>query len=251
MPIPPVLSARDLVKTYDSDEAARNALDGVSFDVEDGSFVSIMGPSGSGKSTLLHLLGGLDSPTSGEVLLDGTSLSTLSDDALTLVRRKRIGFVFQFFNLVPVLTVAENVALPAVIAGESPAEYGPRRDEVIELVGLGDHRDKLPAEVSGGQQQRVAVARALFVAPAVLLADEPTGNLDSVTGREILDLLRTAQTERGQTIVLVTHDPAAAAVGDELVQLRDGRISDRLHLKGTHAARTRQVLASLRADASA
>src|SRR5688500_7286336 len=208
-----VLDARDLVKDYDG----HRALDGVSLTVGVGEFVSIMGPSGSGKSTLLHLLGGLDRPTSGEVLLDRQPLHMLSDDDLTLVRRQRIGFVFQSFNLIPVLTAAENVALPAVIAGESDRDYAPRRDEVLELVGLSDVRDRLPSQMSGGQQQRVAVARALFTEPAVLLADEPTGNLDSRTGGEILDLLRAAQERRGQTVVLVTHDPNAAATGDEVV----------------------------------
>ena len=245
---PVVLAARDLVKDYESAGVQRRALDGVTLDLEKGRFLAVMGPSGSGKSTLLHLLGGLDLPTSGEVLVDGTALSALSDDQLTMLRRRRIGFVFQFFNLVPVLSVAENVALPAVIAGEAEASYADRLERVIGLVGLTEHRDKLPSQLSGGQQQRVAVARALFIEPAVLLADEPTGNLDSRTGAEVLDLLRQAQDELNQSIVLVTHDARAAATADELLLLQDGAVSGRLPLRARGEKRVAEVLAFLQAQ---
>ncbi len=234
---------RDLVKDYDG----RRALDGVSLDVPAGRFVAVMGPSGSGKSTLLHLMGGLDTPTSGEIVLDDTPLASLTDDKLTLLRRHRIGFVFQFFNLVPVLSIEENVALPAVIAGTDPALYRPRLEELLKLVGLEDHRTNLPSKVSGGQQQRAAIARALLLEPAVVLADEPTGNLDSVTGRSVLQLLRDAQKSLGQTVVLVTHDPNAAAIADEVVFLRDGRIEGRHRLVGSEARRARNIVGWLQA----
>jgi len=224
------LAARDLIKDYVTGNSTVRALDGVSLDVPSGRFIACMGPSGSGKSTLLHLLGGLDSPTSGEVLLEGRPMSTLSDKELTLARRHRIGFVFQFFNLVPVLSVEENIALPAIIDGKRPKEYRSRLEEVLQLVSLADWRTHLPSEISGGQQQRVAIARALFAQPAVLLADEPTGNLDSKTGTEILALLKTAQQNLGQTVVMVTHDARAAAFADEVVLLDDGKIADRLDL---------------------
>jgi putative ABC transport system ATP-binding protein len=249
-----VLAARELVKEYATGRATVRALDGVSLDVRRGRFVAVMGPSGSGKSTLLHLLGGLDSPTTGDVLLEGTALSAMSDKEVTLARRHRIGFVFQFFNLVPVLSVAENVALPAVIDGKRPSEYAERLDHVVKLVGLTDWREHLPSEISGGQQQRVAIARALFTEPAVLLADEPTGNLDSRTSQEVLDLLKEAQRDLGQTVVMVTHDHNAAAYADEIVLLEDGRISDTLDIEAHLAAqatkggdRAQAVLAWLQA----
>jgi putative ABC transport system ATP-binding protein len=212
----------------------------VDLDVEAGRFVSIMGPSGSGKSTLLHLMAGLDVPDGGEVHLGGTRLSSLTDDQRTDLRRTSIGIVYQFFNLVPVLTVEENIALPAVIAGDKPATYEARLREVVDLVGLGDHRTKQPSALSGGQQQRAAIARALFIEPDVLLADEPTGNLDLRTGAEILQLFTRVQAELGQTIVMVTHDPRSAAHGDEVLLLRDGQVADRLAVatKARGAART-------------
>jgi putative ABC transport system ATP-binding protein len=235
----PILSARDLVKEYKSNGSSMRALDDVSIDVEPGRFISVMGPSGSGKSTLLHLLGGLDAPTSGEVLLEGRPLSGLDDKEITLARRGSIGFVFQFFNLVPVLTVEENIALPKVIAGEAPATYRERLDAVIERVGLDDCRTKLPSQISGGQQQRTAIARAIFPEPAVVLGDEPTGNLDTRTGRQILELLKSLQAEHGQTIVIVTHDPRAAAYGDEVIYLEDGQIRSRIDLSKRPAAGAR------------
>lgn len=231
-----VLSAQDLVKDYKTNGTATRALDGVTLDVTSGRFISVMGPSGSGKSTLLHLLGGLDGPTSGEVLLEGKPLSGLEDKEITLARRGSVGFVFQFFNLVPVLTVEENIALPRVIAGDRPDAYKERLDEVIAQVGLEDVTTKLPSQISGGQQQRTAIARAIFPSPAVILADEPTGNLDTRTGRQILELLKRLQVELGQTIVIVTHDPRAAAYGDEVIYLEDGRIRSRIDLSKTRAS---------------
>jgi putative ABC transport system ATP-binding protein len=196
-----------------------------------------MGPSGSGKSTLLHLLGGLDEPTSGEVFLEGRPLSGLPDREITLARRGSVGFVFQFFNLVPVLTVAENIALPRVIAGDRPEAYRERLDAVIAQIGLEDCADKLPSQISGGQQQRTAIARAIFPEPAVVLGDEPTGNLDTRTGRQVLELLKSLQVDHGQTIVIVTHDPRAAAYGDEVIYLEDGKIRSRMQVGGTQTRR--------------
>ena len=233
----PILSGRELVKDYQTNGTHTRALDGVTLEVAAGGFVSVMGPSGSGKSTLLHLLGGLDAPTSGDVLLEGKPLSGLSDKDVTLARRGSVGFVFQFFNLVPVLTVSENIALPLVIAGERPDSYRSRLDDVIQRVGLEDCVDKLPSQISGGQQQRTAIARAMFPEPAVVLADEPTGNLDTRTGRQVLELMKTLQVEHGQTIVIVTHDPRAAAFGDEVIYLEDGKIRSRIDLSKRRTSR--------------
>jgi putative ABC transport system ATP-binding protein len=226
----PVLVARDLHKSYSQGGNVEQVLNGVSLSVDAGRFVSIMGPSGSGKSTLLHLLGGLDTPDSGEVELEGKPLSKLSDDDRTKLRRNGIGVVYQFFNLVPVLTVEENVALPAVIAGKSPSSYAAKLAEVLELVGMGAHKTKQPAQLSGGMQQRVAIARALFIEPRVLLADEPTGNVDMRTGQELLDLFGEAKRELNQTIVMVTHDPRSAGYGDEVLLLREGKLASTLDL---------------------
>lgn len=226
----PVLAARDLTKVYETADTTTLALDSVSLEIERGSFVSVMGPSGSGKSTLLHLMGGLDVPTSGEVFLDGQALSGLDDRELTLARRRSIGFVFQFFNLVPVLSVEENIALPAVIDGKRPDDYRDRLSSVLELVGIAETRTKLPSQISGGQQQRVAIARALFAAPAVLLADEPTGNLDSRTGEEILQVIQDVRSELAQSVVVVTHDPKVASHADEVLFIRDGRIGGHLNV---------------------
>jgi putative ABC transport system ATP-binding protein len=235
----PILAGRALVKEYKSNGSSLRALDDVSIDVVPGRFISVMGPSGSGKSTLLHLLGGLDAPTSGEVFLEGKPLSGLADKDVTLARRGSVGFVFQFFNLVPVLTVEENIALPKVIAGEAPDAYKARLNAVIDQVGLDDCRTKLPSQISGGQQQRTAIARAIFPEPAVVLGDEPTGNLDTRTGRQVLELLKSLQTDHGQTIVIVTHDPRAAAYGDEVIYLEDGRIRSRIDLSKRPAAGSR------------
>jgi putative ABC transport system ATP-binding protein len=217
------VEARDLVKRYGPGPAA---LDGVSLQVGPGCFVAVMGPSGSGKSSLLHMLGALDRPTSGEVVVGGQALAGLSDDGLSRLRRRRIGFVFQSFNLVPVLTLADNVALPGVIDGRPAAAVNARVADLLEAVGLSGEGGKLPSQVSGGQQQRAAIARALLLEPAVVLADEPTGNLDSRSGTEILALLRRCQTG-GATVVMVTHDPRAAAWSDEVVMVVDGRVVDR------------------------
>ena len=214
----------DAVKVYGSGTTEVRALDGVTVELDAGRFTAIMGPSGSGKSTLMHCLAGLDTLTSGQVVVDGTDLSTLSEKQLTELRRDRIGFVFQAFNLVPTLTAEENIVLPTRLAGRAPDRA--RVDEVVAAVGLGDRLTHRPSELSGGQQQRVAVARALASDPAIVFADEPTGNLDSVTSTEILSFMRNAAREMGQTIVMVTHDASAAAYADRVLFLGDGRIVD-------------------------
>jgi putative ABC transport system ATP-binding protein len=226
-----VLRTVDLVKEHRSGAGAQRALAGVTLEIEAGRFVSVMGPSGSGKSTLLHLLAGLDTPTSGEVWFEGCRLSDLTERERTAIRRRRVGFVFQQFNLVPVLTVAENIALPLVIDRVSSARRAHRLDAVLELTRLGQHRGKLPAALSGGEQQRAAIARALITQPAVVFADEPTGSLDTETGVELLSLVRSTQVETGQTIVLVTHDARAASFGDEVIRLSDGAVAAR-HVVG-------------------
>src|SRR5574338_357377 len=234
-----ILEARDLVKSYPVGDGQVTALDGVSLAVERGEFVAIMGSSGSGKSTMLHLLGGLDRPTSGEVVIDGVSISALDDEQATLTRRDKTGFVFQFFSLIPLLSVAENVALPFLIAGETLSQHRERVDELLALVGLGDKATHRPDQLSAGEQQRVALARALATEPAILLADEPTGNLDYTTGTEILDLLWDSADRLGQTIVLVTHDARAAAYADRVLVVRDGKIRDQIALgrRSDHEAR--------------
>ena len=218
-----LLEAVGLRKRYVMGEVSVEALRGVDFVVKRGEFVAIMGPSGSGKSTLLHLLGGLDDPTDGEVLLAGQPLAQLSDDRLTLIRRRQVGFVFQFFNLLPTLTAAENVALPLLIDGRRLEDYEERIADLLALVGLADRAGHRPDQLSGGEQQRVAIARAFVNDPEVVLADEPTGNLDSAAGEEILRLLRRMRDEKGQTIVMVTHNEHAAEYADRIVRLRDGR----------------------------
>jgi putative ABC transport system ATP-binding protein len=222
--MPTILETRDLHKHYRMGAVTVEALRGVDFVVEAGEFVAIMGPSGSGKSTFLHLLGGLDTPTGGDILLNGRSVAGLGDDALTLVRRRELGFIFQFFNLLPTLSAADNVALPLLIDGQDPAAHAERVHSLLDLVGLGDRADHKPDQLSGGQQQRVAIARALVMKPAIVLADEPTGNLDSHATKDILLLLRRAADEHGQTIIMVTHDPRAATYADRVVYLKDGAI---------------------------
>jgi putative ABC transport system ATP-binding protein len=228
----PILEARDLTKSYPLGETTVDALRGVSLSVAAGEFVALMGPSGSGKSTLLQLLGGLDRPTTGDVVLEGEVISRLSDDRATRLRRDRTGFVFQSFNLIPLLDVTENVALPFTIAGQDPShgELGLRIRDVIELVDLKGKEHHKPDQLSAGEQQRVAVARALVTRPALLFADEPTGNLDYTTGTEILDALWRSCEERRQTIVLVTHDSKAAAYADRVLVVGDGRILDTIEL---------------------
>jgi putative ABC transport system ATP-binding protein len=223
-----ILQTKKLVKEYQMGEVAIHALRGVDFVLEKGEFIAIMGPSGSGKSTLLHLLGGLDTSSGGEVTLGGKRLAQLNDDDLTIIRRREIGFIFQFFNLLPTLTAAENVALPLLIDGKRIEEYTPKVDELLALVGLADRKDHRPHQLSGGEQQRVAIARALVTDPIIIFADEPTGNLDSASGMEVLNILQRACDEKGQTIVMVTHDDNAAKFADRIVRLKDGMIDEQL-----------------------
>ena len=218
----PIVEAHDVWRRYGSGENAVDAVRGVSLSVAPGELVAVMGPSGSGKSTLMHMLAGLDRPTSGEIAIGGTAISRLGDNALTKLRRSHIGFVFQFFNLLPMLTAEENILLPLSIAGRKPD--GEWVDEVVRNVGLQDRLSHRPSELSGGQQQRVAIARAVIARPTVMFADEPTGNLDSTTSAEILELLRRSVDDYGQTTVMVTHDPRAAAIADRVLFLADGRI---------------------------
>jgi putative ABC transport system ATP-binding protein len=220
----PVLATESLTKQYQMGEVTVTALDGVDFSVERGEFVAIMGPSGSGKSTLLHLLGGLDYPSAGEVYLNGEPLSKLSDDQITRLRRRKVGFIFQFYNLLPTLTTVENVALPLMIDGQSTSHSRALIGELLGLVGLADRADHRPDQLSGGQQQRVAIARAFVNQPEIVLADEPTGNLDSHSGTAILELLRRTCRELNATIVMVTHDPRAASYADRVVFLKDGKV---------------------------
>jgi putative ABC transport system ATP-binding protein len=217
-----IVAAKDLERVFGEGATAVQALDGVSIDFPRGRFTAIMGPSGSGKSTLMHLLAGLDRPTSGEVVIDGVSLAGLDDAELTQLRRDKIGFVFQFFNLLPVLTARENLLLPLSLAGRDP---DPKLlEELVAAVGIGDRLEHRPSELSGGQQQRVAIARALVSKPAVVFADEPTGNLDSKSGDDVLELMREAVDRFEQTVVMVTHDASAAAIADRVVMLVDGKV---------------------------
>ncbi|HEX9016241.1 MAG TPA: ABC transporter ATP-binding protein [Chloroflexota bacterium] len=220
-----VLMAENLTKRFGTGSAAVTALRDVTLSIAESEFVAIMGPSGCGKSTLLHLLGGLDRPTSGRVLLDGTDLLSLDDKALSLLRRRRIGFVFQFFNLIPVLSAAENVALPLLLDGKQN-EAQARAGKWLERVGLGDRADSRPSQLSGGEQQRVAIARALVTEPSILLADEPTGNLDSRAADDLLQILRRSADEWGRAVVMVTHDARMAAYADRIVFMRDGTVVD-------------------------
>ncbi|MEU4291190.1 ABC transporter ATP-binding protein [Kribbella sp. NPDC026596] len=217
-----VVDATDVVRVYGEGDTAVRALRGVSVQIEPGQLTAVMGPSGSGKSTLMHILAGLDRPTSGSVKIDGIEITTLGDDALTKLRRQHIGFIFQFFNLLPMLTARDNILLPLTIAGVKPDQGF--FDGLVERVGLADRLEHRPAELSGGQQQRVAIARALVSRPTVVFADEPTGNLDSRTSGEILALMRSSVEEYGQTTVMVTHDAKAAAMADRVLYLADGEI---------------------------
>lgn len=226
-----VLEAIGVTKQYNMGEVIVTALHEVSFDVAKGEFVAVMGPSGSGKSTLLHLLGGLDEPSSGEITLAGHPITQLSDDDVTVVRRRRVGFIFQFYNLVPTLTAAENVALPLLIDGQRIEKHQEKINRLLAMVGLADRRDHKPDQMSGGQQQRVAIARAFVNDPEIVLADEPTGNLDSQSGTAILELLRQSAEALQQTIVMVTHDPRAASYADRVVFLKDGRIVQTLAIQ--------------------
>jgi putative ABC transport system ATP-binding protein len=228
----------DITRRYGSDGSIVHALAGVSIDVPNGQFTAVMGPSGSGKSTLMHILAGLDQPNDGTVMIAALEISSMSDGELTRLRRRHIGFVFQLFNLLPMLTAEENIVLPLSIAGEKPDRVWV--EELLETVGIADRRSHRPAELSGGQQQRVSIARALLPRPTVLFADEPTGNLDSATSQDVLALLRNSVDELGQTIVMVTHDPQAAAQADRILFLADGRI-----VKQVAAATAGEVLAAM------
>ena len=217
-----ILQAKDLTKIYGSGENAVYALNGVNFSVEKGEFVAVVGTSGSGKSTLLHMLGGLDRPTSGSVTVDGKEIFSLKDEALTIFRRRKIGFVFQNYNLVPVLNVYENIVLPVQLDGKVPdAAY---IDSIIETLGLESKLQNLPNNLSGGQQQRVAIARALAYKPAIILADEPTGNLDSKTSQDVLGLLKVTSQKYAQTIVMITHNEEIAQLADRIIRIEDGKI---------------------------
>jgi putative ABC transport system ATP-binding protein len=235
------IEARDLKRTYGEGTTAVEALRGVDIDVKAGELVAVMGPSGSGKSTLMHILAGLDKPSSGTVLIAGTEITGLDDSHLTRLRRKHIGFVFQFFNLLPMLDAEENVLLPLSIAGEKPDKAW--LDELLARMGLDKRRDHRPAELSGGEQQRVAIARSLVSRPTILFADEPTGNLDSKTGGEILDLIRSSVDSYGQTTVMVTHEPRAASTADRILFLSDGLIVK--ELRDTTAADVLAVMSNL------
>ena len=231
-----VVTANEITRRYGEGDTAVDALRGVSLDVEQGKLTAVMGPSGSGKSTLMHILAALDRPTGGYVTIAGTRLGELSDTEVTLLRRKHIGFIFQFFNLLPMLTAEENIVLPLSLAGTKPdpAFF----DELLGNVGLKERRSHRPSELSGGQQQRVAIARALVSRPTVVFADEPTGNLDSKTGGEILELLRSSVQDYGQTLVMVTHDARAAATADRIFFLADGEIVKELHGADEHEVLT-------------
>ena len=225
----PIIETHNLHKVYRSNGAAVHALRGVDLQVEPGEFVAVMGPSGCGKSTLLHLLAGLDLPTEGEVFVDGHPVHALSESRRAVLRRRTVGFVFQSFNLIPNLTVADNVDLPGLLAGRAPVDVARERDRLLERLGLADKKTAFPGQLSGGEQQRVALARALINHPTVLLADEPTGNLDTRSGTEVLNLLRQFHQE-GQTIVLVTHDPKVASFARRVVFMRDGRFVSEMAL---------------------
>jgi putative ABC transport system ATP-binding protein len=217
-----VVGAHDLTRRFGEGQSAVDALRGVSLEVPPGQLTAVMGPSGSGKSTLMHILAGLDSPTTGTVTIGGTDITNMNDQQLTLLRRRHIGFIFQFFNLLPMLTAEENIVLPSTIAGDDPDKGWV--DELIAKVGLDDRRDHRPSELSGGQQQRVAIARSLVERPTVLFADEPTGNLDSASSAEVLTLLRESVDSYGQTTLMVTHDATAASIADRILFLADGLI---------------------------
>lgn len=226
-----LIQAKNLTKVYGKGDTAVTALDHISLEVNPGEFVAVMGPSGCGKSTLLHLLGGLDRPTRGQVLIDGHNLTDLSDAKLTELRRRKIGFIFQFFNLIPVLNATENAALPLTLDGVKPTDAKAKASDWLNKVGLGNRLRNRPDQLSGGQQQRVAVARALVAEPALILADEPTGNLDTRASDEIAALLRQISDDWGRAVLMVTHDPRIAAYADRIVFLKDGTIVDETRLE--------------------
>ena len=236
-----LVQTQNLTKIYGTGSTAVTALDHVNINIHDGEFVAVMGPSGCGKSTLLHLLGGLDTPSQGEVLIDGASIGEIPDDQLTELRRRRIGFVFQFFNLIPVLSAAENAALPVTLDGVKPAEAAAKAKEWLARFGLGERLANRPDQLSGGEQQRVAIARALVAEPSLILADEPTGNLDTRSGDEIAGLLRDVSKKYNRTIVMVTHDPRIAAYADRIIFLKDGKVVDETLLERKNTEREQMV----------
>jgi putative ABC transport system ATP-binding protein len=227
-----IVQTNRLTKIYGTGETAVTALDHVTISMETGEFAAVMGPSGCGKSTLLHLIGGLDRPTSGSVIVDGKDISTLDDDSLTTLRRHKMGFIFQFFNLIPVLPAVDNAALPLLLDGIKPADARKRAGEWLERMGLGDRLQSRPDQLSGGQQQRVTIARALATEPALVLADEPTGNLDTRAADDIAGLLRRIASEWQRTVLMVTHDPRIAAYADRIIFLKDGKVVDETRLSG-------------------
>lgn len=218
-----ILRCENLTKTYGEGNTKIKALDNVSFSVEKGEFVSIVGPSGSGKSTLLHILGGVDKPTDGKVFIEGTDLHGLKEDKLAIFRRRQIGLIYQFYNLMPVLNVDENITLPHLLDGRKLDQE--RLDEIVEYLGLSERRNNLPSQLSGGQQQRVSIGRAMFNRPAIVLADEPTGNLDRKTGEEIMKLLKASNRDHKQTLILITHDESIALQADRIIYIEDGKIT--------------------------
>ncbi|GAB4500230.1 MAG: ABC transporter ATP-binding protein [Anaerolineales bacterium] len=236
-----IIQAQNLTKIYGSGTTAVTALDHANLNIEPGEFVAIMGPSGCGKSTLLHLLGGLDKASEGYVVFDGHNLNDLNDDALTQLRRRKIGFIFQFFNLIPVLNAVENAALPVTLDGVKPPEAKKRAIEWLTRFGMADRLTHRPDQLSGGQQQRVAVARALVAEPSLILADEPTGNLDTRSGDEIASLLRSISKDYNRTIVMVTHDPRIAAYADRIIFLKDGKIVDQTQLESKNGNNAQNV----------
>ncbi|MCC0638602.1 MULTISPECIES: ABC transporter ATP-binding protein [unclassified Clostridioides] len=220
------IEAKNIIKEFKVDNTTTKVLKDISLQVMKGEFVSIMGQSGSGKSTLLYILGGLDTPTSGKVYMNGTDISHFNDDKMSIIRRRNIGFVFQFYNLIPNLNVEENIMLPLLLDGKKMNDYKNQLNDILEIVGLSDKRKHIPRKLSGGQQQRVAIARALIGKPEILFADEPTGNLDSKTGAEIMQLLRKINQEGGQTIIMVTHSPEAAGSSNRIITVLDGVIAE-------------------------
>ncbi len=241
-----LIETHNLTKIYGKGDTALRAVNRINLKVETGEFVAIMGPSGCGKSTLLHLLGGLDRPSEGEVLIEGQALSALDDTRLAELRRRRIGFVFQFFNLIPVLNAMDNAALPLMLDGVAPAAARQKAADWLDKVGLGDRLDSRPDQLSGGQQQRVAIARALVADPMLILADEPTGNLDTRASNEIVALLRQVSNDWGRSVVMVTHDPSIAAYSDRIVFLKDGIVVDETRLEShDNGQAVKQKVASL------
>lgn len=219
-----IIEVKDVCKVFGSKENSNTVLDNVSLDIEKGEFVSLMGESGSGKSTLLYLIGGLDKPTSGNIFIDGKDINTIKEKELAILRRKDIGFVFQFYNLVQNLTVEENIMLPVIMDGRKEKDYKERLEEILDVVGLKEKRKALPNQLSGGQQQRVSIARAIILSPEVILADEPIGNLDSKSGEDVMNLFKTINKEEGITILQVTHSEESAKYGNRIIRLKDGKI---------------------------